>query len=353
MKSVLKLTRYVYTNLYFKRKKSTFESQKIGVIGVPFHKGQRKDGVDKGPEVLRNGGLLTELLKLGHNVKDYGNILYEKTENSSNSFPMANSMINLEEIAACNHKLSDKVYEILEVGSKVITLGGDHSVVVGSADGHIRSKKDISLLYIDAHTDLNTAHTSSTGNVHGMAVALLVKELEDYWPYLPGMDWQKPVLSVKNLAFIGLRSVDNYERLMLDKFNISAFGMEDVDKYGIHKVTEMALNSIDPDGTRSLHVSFDIDSLDSLEAPCTGVPVRGGLTLREAISIMEVVHLTKRLYALDIVEINPLIGTMNDVKKTVEAATHVAMAGFGSSRLGNSESHVKDIPGFYTSFMKK
>lgn len=59
---------------------------------------------------------------------------------------------------------------------------------------------------------------------------------------------------------------------MLDKFNINAFGMEDVDKFGIYKVAEMALNKIDPDGTRSLHVSFDIDCLDSLEAPCTGVP---------------------------------------------------------------------------------
>lgn len=83
--------------------------------------------------------------------------------------------------------------EVLETGSKVITLGGDHSVVVGSVDGHIRAKQDIALLYVDAHTDLNTANTSDTGNVHGMAVALLVKELEDYWPYLPGMDWQKPV----------------------------------------------------------------------------------------------------------------------------------------------------------------
>lgn len=55
-------------------------------------------------------------------------------------------------------------------------------------------KGDIGMLYIDAHADLNTADTSPSGNVHGMALALLVKELHDYWPYLPGMDWQKPLL---------------------------------------------------------------------------------------------------------------------------------------------------------------
>lgn len=84
--------------------------------------------------------------------------------------------------------------EILSSDSRVLVLGGDHSVTVGSVDGHIRSKGDIGLLYVDAHADLNTADTSPSGNVHGMSVALLVKELHDYWPYLPGMDWQTPAL---------------------------------------------------------------------------------------------------------------------------------------------------------------
>lgn len=51
---------------------------------------------------------------------------------------------------------------------------------------------------------------------------------------------------------------------------ITAFGMEDVENYGISNVVSMALNRIDPAKTKSIHVSFDIDSLDSLEAPSTG-----------------------------------------------------------------------------------
>lgn len=58
----------------------------------------------------------------------------------------------------------------------------------------------------------------------------------------------------------------------MDKFKISAYGMREVERYGISKVTEMALDNVDPKGTTSLHVSFDIDSLDTLEAPSTGVP---------------------------------------------------------------------------------
>uniref|UniRef100_A0A1B6M1L0 Arginase n=1 Tax=Graphocephala atropunctata TaxID=36148 RepID=A0A1B6M1L0_9HEMI len=326
-------------------------SYKIGVIGVPFSKGQANDeGVGKGPEVLRKGGMLLELIKLGHNVRDYGDINCEEFDSPPESDPLQKKMKDFTEVAQCNHQVSKKVQEMFADDSKVLLLGGDHSVVVGSVDAHVRSKGDLGLIYVDAHADLNTADTSPSGNIHGMTVALLVKEFNDYWPYLPGMDWQKPELSVNNLAYIGLRSVDKFERLLLDKYSITAFGMAEVEKYGIHKVTEMALDKVDPMGTRSLHVSFDIDSLDTLEAPATGVPVRGGLSLREGIHIMEIVHNTGRLNAMDIVEVNPILGHQRDIKKTVQAAIHVVKAAFGFSRLGNVPKNTSDIPGHYSSF---
>lgn len=178
-----------------------------------------------------------------------------------------------------------------------------------------------------------------------MPVALLTSELADYWPYLPGMDWQEPVLSIKNVAYIGLRSIDPYERLVIEKFHITAFGMEDVERYGIHDVVAMALRKIDPDNSRSLHVSFDIDSLDPLEAPCTGTPVRGGLTLREAVQIMEEVYRTNRLNAIDLVEVNPEVGNERDNSLTLQAAMHVIQAGFGYTRRGlKVPKGVTDLP---------
>lgn len=124
---------------------------------------------------------------------------------------------------------------------------------------------------------------------------------------------------------------------------------------GIHDVIHMALNKIDPDNLRSLHVSFDIDVLDPLEAPSTGTPgivlvyvcvilikslylyiyiVRGGLSLREAIHLMEEIHRTHRLSAIDLVEVNPQIGSEQDVKKTVQAAIHIIQAALGYTRRG-------------------
>ncbi|KOC70566.1 Arginase-2, mitochondrial, partial [Habropoda laboriosa] len=206
-------------------------------------------------------------------------------------------------------------------------------------------KKDVGVIWVDAHADLNTNKTSESGNVHGMPVALLTTELADYWPHLPGMDWQQPMLSIRNVAYIGLRSVDRYERLVIEKFGITAFGMEDVERYGILDVVYMALNKIDPNESKSLHVSFDIDSLDPLEAPCTGTAVRGGLSLREAVHLMEVLYRTNRLNAVDLVEVNPCIGNQRDVQLTVEAAVHIIQAGFGYTRRGlKVPEGVTDMP---------
>lgn len=170
---------------------------------------------------------MTELEALGIDIIDYGNIKYE-----AESVKSIDNMSHLGEVAACTYELSETVQQIMNDDRTVVTLGGDHSVGIGTIDGHVKTKGNVGLLWVDAHADLNTNKTSDSGNVHGMPVALLTSELADYWPHLPGMDWQQPMLSIRNVAYIGLRSVDKYERLVIEKFGITAFGMEDVEKYG-------------------------------------------------------------------------------------------------------------------------
>ncbi|XP_065163529.1 arginase-1 isoform X2 [Atheta coriaria] len=158
------------------------------------------------------------------------------------------------------------------------------------------------------------------------------------------LEWLQKSIPAKNLAYIGLRSVDIYERLIIDKLGITAFGISDVEKYGIDTVVTMALNQINPRGERSLHVSFDIDSLEPMEAPSTGTPVRGGLSLREGIHIMETVNEHGCLRVLDVVEVNPLIGKKEDVERTVEAAIEIIKAAFIGKREGVRDETILKIP---------
>ncbi|CAG9858698.1 unnamed protein product [Phyllotreta striolata] len=306
---------------------------KVGILGVPFGKGGEITGAHNGPDSIRKAGLIDRLAGIGDDleVKDYGNLEYDVIQGIDTTVP---NMKNYHDIISCNQVLSQKVESILKEGQVCLALGGDHSIAIGTIDGHVRAKKDVSVLYIDAHPDLNTNKTSDSGNIHGMPLGILVSELSDYWPYLPGMDWQKPILSLRNVAYIGLRSVDPYERLIIDKLGVTAYDMDDVEEHGISSVISMALKAIDPEENRSIHVSFDIDALDSLVAPSTGYPIPGGLTLREGVQILEKVFDTGRLGAMDLVEVNPNIGSKEDVRRTVEAAVHLILAAFGNKRRG-------------------
>ncbi|GLV39028.1 arginase [Carabus blaptoides fortunei] len=274
---------------------------KVGVIGVPFNKGQRKDGVQMGPSVIRESGLLTEFKELYPNIdiKDYGDVKYEIEQEIE-----VPNMRNWTHVAKCNEELSKHVYNIIQAQRVCLTLGGDHSIGLGTVHGHAKACEPgkLAVLWIDAHADINTSRTSGTGNLHGMPVALLATEMEDQWPSLPFLEWHTPLLSLNKIAYIGLRSVDLCEREVIEKFAVSAYDTKDIEQHGIHGIITAALAKIDPDNNCSLHISFDIDSLDVLEAPSTGTPVRGGLTLREGMEIVENISATGRLQAIDLVE---------------------------------------------------
>ncbi|KAF5287956.1 hypothetical protein FQA39_LY15594 [Lamprigera yunnana] len=316
---------------------------KIGVLGVPFEKGQTKIGVGNGPKILRDHGLIESLKEISNNIDvvDYGDVSYTP-DSTIKEVPNMKQYVHL---VPCVREASKCVSQIIQTGRICLTLGGDHAIGLATVDGHIKAKSsDIILFWVDAHADINTNKTSSSGNTHGMPVALLVKELSNYWPHLPGMDWQKPEISVKNIVYIGLRSVDNYEKFIMKRLGILAFGMKEIQIMGIEDVVQTALKQLDPEAKKSIHVSFDIDSLDALEAPSTGTPVRGGLTLREGIHIMEAVHRTGRLGAMDMVEVNPSLGNERDVDTTVTAAIHIITAAFGFNRKGIKPFNVHDIP---------
>ncbi|KAJ6636363.1 Arginase-1 [Pseudolycoriella hygida] len=318
-------------------KMSSVPNKRIGIIGCPFSKGQQK----RGPELAPQESL---------DVLDYGDVDIAHRKYTP-SYPR--NMRNYGQIVGTVVNLASKVEEILKDDRMVVTLGGDHSVAIGSIGAHLMHNKDIAVIWVDAHADINTSLTSVSGNIHGMTVAVLAKELESYWPQLPGMEWLKNKLSLKDIVYIGLRSIDPLEKLIMSKFNVHAYGMEDIDRYGIYDIVQNALQYVDPEKKKSYHVSYDIDSLDGLEAPSTGtrgyeevsisfgitssklvISVRGGLSLREGICILEEIYDTGRLAAVDLVELNPAIGSEDDVSKTVDAAIQILKAACGTVRKG-------------------
>lgn len=311
-------------------------TKQIGIIGVPFGKGAGKSGAEKGPKALRESGLIDEIKSISSNidVKDYGDVHYDLMKSNGRKI---NNLKQLEHVAACNKALADKIEEITNDNRMPIAIGGDHSMAIGSISGALRrtQAENLCILWVDAHIDLNTNTTSPSGNMHGMPVSLLVKELRPEWPIIPELEWCQAQLSLKNFCWIGLRSIDYYERLMMEKHGVNYFDMRDIERMGIEKVFHLALEAINPKGERKLHISFDIDSLDPIHANSTGTPVVGGLTLREGVHLVEEAYKTGTLSSLDMVEVNPCLGDAKDVENTLNSAKLIIQAAVGNNRSGN------------------
>lgn len=199
------------------------------------------------------------------------------------------------------------------------------------------------VIWIDAHADINTPSTTDSGNIHGMPVAFLLGIAGS----VPEFNWVKPVLKANKLVYIGLRDVDAGEKRILKENGIKAFSMHEVDRYGIGKVVEMALDAVNPNRDLPIHLSFDVDALDPSVAPSTGTPVRGGLTFREGHYICEAIHETGLLVAFDLMvqsylpcdhhyliglqEVNPSLADEESVKQTVAVGCSLVRSALGVS----------------------
>jgi len=214
-------------------------------------------------------------------------------------------------------------------GELPVTLGGDHSLAMGTISGTLEAYPDACVIWVDAHADINTAETTGSGNIHGMPVAFLL----GLGSTIPEFAWVKPVLKPERIVYIGLRDVDAGEKRILKENNIKAFSMHEVDKYGIGKVVEMALDHVNPKRELPIHLSFDVDALDPSVAPSTGTPVRGGLTFREGHYICEAIWETGLLVALDIMEVNPSLADAASVKQTVTVGCSLVRAALGETLL--------------------
>jgi arginase len=139
-------------------------------------------------------------------------------------------------VSAVTQRLSQQVYNHAKEGKFVLTLGGDHSIAIGTISGTAKAvrerlNREIAVIWVDAHADLNTPEVSPSGNIHGMPVAFLtrlaVEEKKDVFGWLK----EEHSINVGKLVYIGLRDVDSGEKKIIRDKKIKAFSMHDIDRY--------------------------------------------------------------------------------------------------------------------------
>lgn len=295
----------------------------VHFLGLGFERGQSQTGLGWSPDVARSR--MGEFC--GVHMIDHGNIVQSldqgrwkvRSEAELADGPLYPYFAAYQQSLLIHGMKSPRV--------PLLAWGGDHSVGLSTVAAFSEYYEDGYVLWIDAHADLNLPHASATGNVHGMPLALLLN--------LDGVGqrcfpWLRAPLRPNRLIYLGLRDIDPFERGVLDAMGIKHFTMAEVRAVGMRSVASEILMLT---RGKPLHVSFDIDSLDPELAPSTGVPVARGLNRNDIFLLERFLFEKSFVPSLDIVEINPMIGTLENVNSTYSAAFDFLGAALAPSRI--------------------
>ena len=299
------------------------KNKQIKIIGVPIDLGFGRRGVDMGPSALRITGVAEVLRELGYSVEDLGDIKSPIPELCNLEDKNARYLPEIKD--ACI-KLSDTVYKVLQEGAIPLSIGGDHSLAIGSISGVSRfikeKNKRIGLIWFDAHGDMNTPESTNSGNIHGMPLAVSLglgaKALTTIGGFSPKVD-------SKNAVLIGVRNLDEREKRLIADSGIKVYTMKEIDEKGMSNIVKEAIDLVTRD-TDYIHLSFDMDVCDPSIAQGVGTPVKGGLNYREAHLAMEKIAESGMLASMDMVEINPILDYKN---LTADLGAELILSAFG------------------------
>lgn len=218
----------------------------------------------------------------------------------------------------------------------MVTFGGDHTISFGTLMQSLKTDPDTKLIWIDAHSDINSPDTSLSGNCHGMPVSYILG-LSEHEEVGDELNHLKP----ENLIYIGLRSIDPAEEIILKELECKGmlrFSATQVKECGIDSVIAIIADKFDsqsrshsdPNAKPNIHISLDIDSIDPTYAPATGTPVEGGLHPTDVISVIKWANkfTTNEKVHLDVTEINPDLSSLEGAAQTYATVDSILDAYF-------------------------
>lgn len=280
---------------------------RVAIIKVPFDLGAGTRGASLGPDcLLQEAGLTEKLNSLSIPYEIAGEVVVSRAIAgiATTAFDPAQlppNMKNTAEVYAMSDSLAEQVSAVAASGAFPLVLGGDHSIAIGTIAGLAEHYANLGVIWFDAHSDMNTEHTSPSGNIHGMSLGISLGRGLEPLTKLRGIC---PKIKPEHVAIIGARSLDPDEKQFIRSLGIACYTMHDIDRMGIAKVMDEVIRRMQQE-TDGVHISFDIDSVDPREAPGTGTPVNGGLSYREAHLAMELLYQSGIATSAELVEVNP------------------------------------------------
>lgn len=300
----------------------------LSLLAVPTADGAPTAGAILGPSALLLAGLPAALRMRGRRIASISSVPIMRSFGIAvGSQPIRAN--NAASIARTTRNVSDTALTLMRAGTLPIFMGGDHSISMGSIGGVARycreTGHELFVLWVDAHADYNTPDISPSGNMHGMALAMLSGEPG----FAPLFDGLSAGLKPEHTMLVGARSLDAGESALLRRRGTEIVGNDHIDRFGLRLPLQRFLERVAlADGV--LHVSFDVDVLDPSLAPGVGTPVPGGLGEGHVCQLFELLRTSCLVRSLDIVELDPT----HDIKtKTAQTVVRLVSGLFGAEHV--------------------
>lgn len=281
--------------------------------------GAYEAGAENGPLVLAQSGLVESLRRKGLDIdwwRDPATAEFDYKALGLKKRPVAGSPDCEDVVYFHVSQLCDDVEAALSQGYRVVTIGGDHSMAMGSVAGLARAKKaqgKTGLLWIDAHPDIHTMKTSRRKTFHAIPVSALLGEGPRRFSELAG---GKAALRAQHVSYVGLRSIDEPEIRQIARHKINTATNGDLDQFTLSFVLEGAVAHIRK-GTKAQILSLDLDALDPADAPGVGSAVPGGILAKDILKAMKTTLKQADFDVIEIAEYNPKLDQEGRTAKLV------------------------------------
>lgn len=255
------------------------------LIGFPMIDGCHVKGANKGISVINDNIKLDTIINIEEKENDYDTVVEYDT------------------------MLAKVVDETIKQGEIPITIGGDHSLAMGSIAGSAKNYNDLGVIWFDTHPDMNTTDTTTTFHIHGYPLAATMGFGEDKYTKLY---FDETKVDYKNVVLFGINDIDDPEEELIKKYNVKAIYLKDIEEKGLDTCLQEALDYINT-RTKNIHLSFDIDCITTRDCPGVNVPNRwnNGITKEQAFKTLNTFLDNLNIVSMDIVEYNPLTDINN------------------------------------------
>lgn len=267
---------------------------RIGIIGMPCNLGCNIQGSENAPAIIRELNLYQIAKQYGHELIDFGDILPKENTETFTSLHKHN-IRNYAVLDGYWRDIATNCEKAKDSTSFTLAIGGDHSISVGSIEGFTKSRRKPIILWMDAHCDLYTPHTSYSFNAQRMAAAFLMGKAPE----------RQAIIDSSNLIFLGQSKIDFHEGEMISNNNLKIISVTDILRNGIKKVWNDISTYANEVGADSIHLSLDLDVIDAETMRGVNSPTFGAASLHSILELIGYIAKSKMLQSMDLVEYNP------------------------------------------------